>query len=233
MGFYGVQKVKFLSRYRVVKENGDSHARTTRVIKEINIIKSFNFFVSTANSEEDVRERILGVHAKDIHKILDRQSIKFMQINQLAFVKGTDKWSFDIKDISTKTSPKGTIEKYFSISPLEEDYEPPFGENSERRRSSLLLEKGAQNEEIDFSEPPYSDFIEQEYKYFKQIVKSIQEYKNTQLETANIAISWRIFKQGIIDIKGFQSIFGIVLNRQIVSESSLLDDETAIDNPLV
>lgn len=232
VGYYGTQKVKFLSRYRVVKEGEGSHARTTRAVKEINIIKSFNFSISTANSEDDVRERILGVHAKDIHKILDRQSLKYMQINQIDFVRGSDKWVFSVKD-DHKKAPKGTIEKYFSITPIDDDYEPPFGASSERRRSSSVLLNKNSEEEIDFTKPPYNEFIEQEYKFFKQTMKSIKEYDNNQLETASIAISWKIFKQGIVDIKGFQCIFGIVLNRQIISDINELENETSIDNPLV
>lgn len=202
VGFLGIQNVKFLSIYRVASSK--PHARMTRVLKEINIIKSFNFTVSTNNSKEDVRERILGVHLKDINRIIDKDSLEYMQINQLAFVHDTGNWSISVKELKKKKS-KYYIEKFFGVEPVEEDYEPPFGENASRRRgSSLLLERGSQVEEIDFENEPYKNFIEQEHNYFKNTMKSLKEYSNEQLEKASIAISWRIFKEGLCDIKGFQ-----------------------------
>lgn len=233
VGYLGFQSVKFLSRYRIVKGDNSSHARTTRIIKDVNIIKSFNFTISTQNSQDEVKERILGVHVRDINKLIDNESINYMQINQLAFVKGTNKWSIGVKDLDRKKS-KHKIEKYFSIEPLGTDYEPDFGDNVDRKRgSSILLEKGAQLEEIDFTQAPYVDFIDQEYKYFKHTMKSLKDNKNRQLQTANIAISWRIFKEGLCDIRGFQCIFDIILNNQIVSNPALIDEEESIDNPLV
>ena len=50
VGYLGTQNVKFLARYRVIKTNGDSHARMTRAIWEINITNSFDFTVSINNS---------------------------------------------------------------------------------------------------------------------------------------------------------------------------------------
>ena len=195
VGFLGVENVKFLSRYRV--DSPQPHARMTRVVKTINIIKSFNFTVSTNNSDEDVQEKILGVHLKDINKIIDKESLEFMQIDQLAFVKDSGSWSISVKDVTKKKKSKYFIEKYFGVQSVEDDYEPPFGENTTRRRSSLLLEKGSQVEEIDFSTEPYSKFIDQEYNFFKNTMKSLKEYSNQQLSTTSIAISWKIFKEGI------------------------------------
>lgn len=196
VGYLGAQNVKFLARYRVAKENGEGHARMTRVIKEINIMNSTSFTVSTINSSVDVQERILGVHVRDIHKTIDRQAFKYMQINQLAIVRGGEKWVLSIKDFNLKNT-EGSIAKYFSIRPMDDDYEPPFGENSERRRSSLLVERGHAQPEIDFDSPPYSDFIDQEFKFFKNTMKTIRDYENNELETASIAISWNIFKEGV------------------------------------
>jgi len=50
VGYVGIQNVKFLTRYRVIKNDNTSHARTTRTIKEISISNSFNFTISTINS---------------------------------------------------------------------------------------------------------------------------------------------------------------------------------------
>jgi len=231
VGYLGLQNVKFLSRYRV--DSPKPHARMTRAVKEVNIIKSFNFTISTNNSEDDVRERILGVHLKDINKVIDRDLLQYMTINQLAFVKDTGNWSIGVKDITKKKS-KYLIEKFFGVEPLEEDYDAPFLSGSGRKRGdSLLLEKGDQAEEIDFSTQHYANFIEHEHKFFKHTMKSLKEYSNKELDKASIAISWRIYKEGICDIKGFQWIFDIILNNQIVSKQSKIDEEEAIDNPLV
>jgi hypothetical protein len=40
VGYIGNREVKFLSRYRIVKDNGECHPRITRVVKDITIRNS-------------------------------------------------------------------------------------------------------------------------------------------------------------------------------------------------
>lgn len=76
VGYVGTQNVKFLTRYRVIKDDNSSHARTTRAVKDIYISNSFNFTISTINSCIDVKERILGVHVRDVDKNIDKNEFK-------------------------------------------------------------------------------------------------------------------------------------------------------------
>lgn len=144
------------------------------------------------------------------------------------------KKEFKGKKFSKSCNKEGSIvTKYFSIKPiLDDDDYVPFDQDRSRG-NSLILEQPVSHVEINFEEPPYSDFIDHEYKFFKNVMKSIKENENTELDTASIAISWNIYKEGVYDIKGFQCIFGIVMNKKVVSDIQLLDDVKAIDNPLV
>ena len=233
----GTQNVKFLTRYRVIKDDKTSHARTTRAIKDIHICNSFNFTISTINSCVDVEERILGVHVRDVDKNIDKNEFKCLQLDQLAIVKNSNKWMFSKKEFKGKKFSKSCnkegsiVTKYFSIKPMLDNY-VPF--NLDRSSDNPLNpEQPTSHVEINFEEPPYSDFIDHEYKFFKNVTKTLKENKNKELDTASIAISWNIYKEGVYDIKGFQCIFGIIMNKEVVSDIQFLDDVRAIDNPLV
>jgi hypothetical protein len=63
-------------------------------------------------------------------------------------------------------------------------------------------------------------------------VKSIPEFNNKQIETASIAISWNIYQEQNFDIKGFQCIFELALNRDIIEGDIENSTESSVKNPL-
>lgn len=122
-------------------------------------------------------------------KIIDKKSSKKLKINKLFILKGSNKWILSIKDFKLINS-EGSVAKKFKVRPTE----------MRKSKSALLIEDeknslisfDCADDEIDFTKPPYSDFIDQEYKFFKNTMKCIKEYQNPELQTTSIAISWKI-----------------------------------------
>ena len=230
VGYLGTQNVKFLTRYRVIKNNGDFHVRMSRAICEINITNSFDFTVSINNSWMDLEEKFSSEFVKNLFKIIDKKSSKKLKINKLFILKGSNKWILSIKDFKLINS-EGSVSKRFKVKPTEMRKSKSVMLIEDERNSLISLD--STDDDIDFTKPPYSDFIDQEYKFFKNTMKCIKEYQNPELQTTSIAISWKIKKEGSYDIRGFHWIFGIVLNKQIVNNLAQLDNKDCISDPLV
>lgn len=228
VGYVGTRDIKFLARYLVEKDN-DTHARTTRVVKEINITKGFNFKISTINNSFEVQKDSSKSYTMNSRGV-DRDAFENLKINQLALVKGNNKWVLSMEDFNNSEVSQ-TIAKFFNIQPHGDAFE--FGTGYNRQRSSsLLLERSASNKVIDFEESPYSDFIEQEYKFFKNSTKHVKEFDTNELEVPIIAIAWSIYKKSVCNIQGFQCIFGIVPTSQVFGSLSSLESKESVGSPL-
>ena len=164
-------------------------------------------------------------------KLLINKSSKKLKINKLFILKGSNKWILSIKDFKLINS-EGAIARKFKVKPSEMRKSKSVV-TIENENNALLIKSDSVDDEIDFTKSPYSDFIEQEYKFFKNTMKCIKEYQNPELQTTSIAISWKIRKEGSFDIRGFHWIFGIVLNKQIVNNLAQLDNKDCISDPLV
>jgi len=161
---------------------------------------------------------------------VDRDAFENLKINQLALVKGNNKWVLSMEDFNNSEVSQ-TIAKFFNIQPHGDAFE--FGTGYNRQRSSsLLLERSASNKVIDFEESPYSDFIEQEYKFFKNSTKHVKEFDTNELEVPIIAIAWSIYKKSVCNIQGFQCIFGIVPTSQVFGSLSSLESKESVGSPL-
>jgi hypothetical protein len=109
---------------------------------------SFNINVSIIHSKTDINEKILSVHVRDLYKNFNKKMFETMQINQLAIVRGGEKWTLSAKNFKIKNKA-GSITKYFSIQPVDENYDI-FDRNDDERRNSLVLDTKQTYGEIDF-----------------------------------------------------------------------------------